>query len=126
MDEEERLDFLRRYEDKLLIGGISMREVATKEEFNEVILDGKTIVVFSADWCPDCVVIKPILPEIDESYSEFRFIYVDRDKQLELCQDLGIFGIPSFVAFAAGEEIGRYVNKERKSKQQIESFIESL
>ncbi|WP_142289593.1 thioredoxin family protein, partial [Gottfriedia luciferensis] len=45
---------------------------------------------------------------------------------IELCQELDIFGIPSFVAFNNGEEIGRYVNKDRKTKEQVEEFLEGL
>jgi thiol-disulfide isomerase/thioredoxin len=103
-----------------------MENVKSIEQFKTTINSGVTIAVFSADWCPDCVVIKPILPEIEEEFSSFNFIFVDRDDHIELCQELDIFGIPSFLAFKDGEEIGRYVNKERKTKEQIVSFLEGL
>jgi thiol-disulfide isomerase/thioredoxin len=103
-----------------------MENMKSIEQFHAEIKNGVTIAVFSADWCPDCVVIKPILPEIEEEYSAFNFVYVDRDELIELCQELDIFGIPSFVAFKDGEEIGRYVNKERKTKEQITAFLEEL
>lgn len=103
-----------------------MENIKSIEQFRETIKSGVTIAVFSADWCPDCVVIKPILPEVEEEYSQFNFIYVDRDELIELCQELDIFGIPSFVAFKDGEEISRYVNKERKTKEQIIAFLEEL
>ncbi|MED1861992.1 thioredoxin family protein [Fictibacillus nanhaiensis] len=103
-----------------------MENIKSIEQFNETIKKDVTIAVFSADWCPDCVVIKPILPEIEEEYSNYQFVYVDRDELIELCQELDIFGIPSFLAFKDGEEIGRYVNKERKTKEQIVAFLEEL
>ncbi|MHA7984159.1 thioredoxin family protein, partial [Leuconostoc mesenteroides] len=34
-----------------------------------------------------------------------------------------IFGIPSFVIFRDGQEIGRLVNKDRKTKEEVENFI---
>ncbi|MBH1095742.1 thioredoxin family protein, partial [Enterococcus faecium] len=37
-----------------------------------------------------------------------------------------IFGIPSFVVIQDGKELGRLVNKDRKTKQEIESFLESV
>ncbi|GAA3320375.1 thioredoxin family protein [Ectobacillus funiculus] len=80
---------------------------------------------FSADWCPDCVFIKPFMPEVEEAYSDFyiRF-FVDRDKFIDLCRELDVFGIPSFVAYSKGAEIGRFVNKDRKKTQeQIEAFF---
>jgi thiol-disulfide isomerase/thioredoxin len=103
-----------------------MENIKSTEQFKESIKSGVTIAVFSADWCPDCVVIKPILPEIEKEFSSYQFVYADRDELIELCQELDIFGIPSFLAFKDGEEIGRYVNKERKTKEQIVSFLEEL
>ncbi|MBY6035150.1 thioredoxin family protein [Fictibacillus nanhaiensis] len=103
-----------------------MEHIQSIEQFHSKISSGVNVAVFSADWCPDCVVIKPILPEIEEEFSSLNFIYVDRDAHIELCQELDIFGIPSFVVFKDGSEIGRYVNKERKTKDQIVSFLEEL
>lgn len=103
-----------------------MKKVATIQEFNTNIQTGKTIVMFSADWCGDCVYIEPQLPEIEADNPTFNFIHVDRDELLELCQDLAIFGIPSFVAFENGKETGRFVNKERKTKEEINRFVASL
>ncbi|WP_026569667.1 MULTISPECIES: thioredoxin family protein [Sediminibacillus] len=86
----------------------------------------KSIFMFSADWCPDCRVIEPLLPEIEAEYEEYTFIYVDRDEFIDLCAELDIFGIPSFLAFDQGKEIGRFVSKDRKTKEEIEAFIEKL
>jgi len=40
--------------------------------------------------------------------------------------ELDILGIPSFVAFDQGKEIGRFVSKLRKTKEEIIDFIDSL
>jgi thiol-disulfide isomerase/thioredoxin len=103
-----------------------MKKIESVEQYNEVIQSGKHIMMFSADWCPDCRVIDPVLPEIVASHPDYQFYYVDRDQFIDLCVELNVFGIPSFVAYNNGEEIGRYVNKERKTQEQIEEFIASL
>ena len=64
--------------------------------------------------------------EIIDENNDFTFYYVDRDQFIEVCQELDIYGIPSFVAFNKGEEIGRYVNKDRKTKEQVEEFLAGL
>ena len=51
---------------------------------------------------------------------------VDRDEMIDLCKDLDIMGIPSFIGYDNGKETGRFVSKLRKTKDQIEAFIESL
>ena len=35
-------------------------------------------------------------------------------------------GIPSFVVYQDGQEIGRLVNGDRKSKQEVEDFLRSV
>nr|MCR4912154.1 thioredoxin [Lactobacillus sp.] len=35
-------------------------------------------------------------------------------------------GIPSFVVYQDGKEIGRLVNKDRKTKEEVENFLNSL
>lgn len=85
--------------------------------------DGKYVLVFMATWCPDCSFIKPHLPAIEEEFSDYKFISIDRDENIELAQDLNIFGIPSFVVYRDGQEIGRLVNKDRKTKEEVETFL---
>ncbi|MCH1625350.1 thioredoxin family protein [Ferdinandcohnia quinoae] len=103
-----------------------MKKLESIEQYNEIIKSGKSIFMFSADWCPDCRVIEPVLPEIEKAYSQYTFYYVDRDEFIDLCVSLNIFGIPSFVAYENEVELGRFVSKDRKTKEEIEEFINSL
>lgn len=103
-----------------------MQVLSTIEEFKPLTTKGKTIFFFTADWCGDCSFIKPVMPEIVDNHPEIQFVEVDRDKFIDLCGDLAIFGIPSFVAFENGEEVGRFVSKDRKTKEEIEEFISTL
>ena len=93
---------------------------------DEVKKPRKKMLFFSANWCSDCRFIKPAMPEIEKDFSDYEFVAVDRDKNLEVAQEMGVFGIPSFIAFKDGKEIGRFVNKDRKTKQQVEDFITGL
>ncbi|KAB7705870.1 thiol reductase thioredoxin [Bacillus aerolatus] len=103
-----------------------MKKLTSMDEFQQLKQSGKHIFLFSADWCPDCRVIEPVLPEIEEKFNGYTFVYVDRDDFLDLCISMDIFGIPSFVAFNNGTELGRFVSKDRKTKEEIEQFIEGL
>jgi thioredoxin-like negative regulator of GroEL len=103
-----------------------MKKLESMEQFEQMKNDGQHIFMFSADWCPDCRVIEPILSEVEAKYSGYTFVYVDRDQFIDLCGQLGIFGIPSFVAFRDGEEAGRFVSKDRKTQEEIENFIAGL
>ena len=98
----------------------------TREQLNEQVKTGKTMLFFSATWCPDCAFIKPAMPEIEAAYPDYRFLAVDRDENIDLAVDLNVLGIPSFIAYNNGEEIGRFVNKDRKTKKEVETFIDGL
>lgn len=103
-----------------------MEKLQSVEQFEQLKNDERTMFMFSADWCPDCRIIEPILPSIEADYPEYQFIYVDRDDFIDVCQQLDVFGIPSFIAFHNGEEVGRFVSKDRKTKEEIEAFIDGL
>ncbi|MGZ7228819.1 thioredoxin family protein, partial [Streptococcus pyogenes] len=57
---------------------------------------------------------------------EFNFVRVNRDDFMEVAQQWDIFGIPSFVVVENGQEIGRFVDKNRKTKTEINSFLAGL
>lgn len=96
------------------------------EELAVPIESGKTILFFTADWCGDCVYIKPAMPEIEAAFPEYTFVQVDRDDFIAVCQQCDVFGIPSFIAIEDGHEVGRFVSKNRKTKEEIMTFISEL
>lgn len=97
-----------------------------EEELLKKVGDGKYVLFFDADWCPDCQFIKPAMPEIEKDFPEYTFLEVNRDEQIDLAAELNIFGIPSFIVYDHGKEIGRFVDKNRKTKQQVEDFLRNL
>lgn len=103
-----------------------MKKLESVEQFNELKNNEKVVFLFSADWCPDCRFIEPFMPEVENDFSQFTFVYVDRDEFIEVCAESDVFGIPSFIAYEKGTELGRFVNKDRKTKEEIESFLQGL
>jgi thiol-disulfide isomerase/thioredoxin len=104
---------------------IKMKKLESVDQYKEII-NQNTILMFSAAWCPDCRFIEPFMPKIEESFQDYTFYHVDRDQFIDLCSDMGIFGIPSFVVYKDGVEMGRFVSKDRKTKEEIEQFINGL
>lgn len=95
-------------------------------KLDEITKSGRVVLEFSATWCPDCRFLDPFLPEIEEDFSDSKFYKIDRDGSIDVAKNLNIMGIPSFVVYQDGQEIGRLVNKDRKTKQQVEDFLRSL
>lgn len=103
-----------------------MTKLQSIEEFNEYKNGDGTVFMFTAGWCPDCRIIDPIMPEVEESFGQLDFVSVDRDEFIDLCAEHDIYGIPSFLAFSNGKELGRFVSRDRKTQEEIESFIAGL
>ncbi len=104
---------------------IFMKELESRDEFDTLVnSDKNTCFLFTADWCPDCHAVKPVMPVLEDEYSDtFDFVSVDRDKFIEICQEKNVFGIPSFLTYAKGEETGRFVSKDAKTKEEIDVFL---
>ncbi|WP_413378997.1 thioredoxin family protein [Alkalihalobacillus sp. 1P02AB] len=100
-----------------------MEKLQSVEQFQEIIKSEAAVFLFSADWCPDCRVIEPVLPRIEADFPMFTYYYVDRDQFIDLCGELEVFGIPSFLVFAGGKEVDRFVSKDRKTQEEIEAFL---
>lgn len=103
-----------------------MENLHSLEQFKQLSSNERVVFKFTADWCPDCHFIDPFMGEVEKQFSDFQFVSVDRDKFIDLCVELDILGIPSFVAYDHGKEIGRFVSKNRKTREEIESFLQSI
>ena len=97
-----------------------------EDQLIETIGNGKVVLFFTADWCPDCRFLDPFMPQIEKDFPNDKFYKIDRDGSIDIAKKLNIMGIPSFVVYQDGKEIGRLVNKDRKTKQQVEDFLRSL
>ncbi|WP_040952921.1 thioredoxin family protein [Gorillibacterium massiliense] len=103
-----------------------MKQIKEEDEFYSAIAAKKpTVALFKTTWCPDCHYIDPFMPEVMKKYEDrLSFIQLDRDDFPELCTQLNILGIPSFIVFAEGKELTRFVSKLRKTREEIEGFLE--
>lgn len=96
------------------------------EEIATYVQTEKTVFLFTTTWCGDCQFIQPIMPEIEAQFPDFRFVEIDRDVYEELSNVWNIFGIPSLVVTERGNELGRLVNKKRKTKEELIQFLNEL
>ncbi len=102
-----------------------MQKITTEAQYEDVISGSNiTVIKFYATWCPDCHRIDPFMPEVEEAYrSQVTMYEIDHDELIDLCQQLDILGIPSFVAYKNGKEITRFVSKLGKSRAEIEKYL---
>jgi thioredoxin-like negative regulator of GroEL len=103
-----------------------MEKISTVQKFNEQIAAEKpTVAVFKATWCKDCHYIEPFMPALEQHYADrLTFVHIDRDEMPDLCAAYNILGIPSFIVFRQGQELTRFVSKLRKTREEIEQFLD--
>lgn len=103
-----------------------MKQINNIKEFYQVIEEHETVLVYwFTKWCPDCFVMKPHLPKLEKEYSNIVFYKMNRDADIELAKHLEIWGIPSFTLYRNQDEIGRLVNKRRKTYNEVKEFIDN-
>lgn len=103
-----------------------MQKITSEQAFREQIAgDRLTVAVFKTTWCPDCHFIDPFIADVEAAYEDrLTMVEIDRDDLPDLCAELNILGIPSFIAFRDGREVVRFVSKLRKTREEIEQFLD--
>ncbi|MFB5677095.1 thioredoxin family protein [Paenibacillus terreus] len=103
-----------------------MQQIRNKAEFDQAVqAPGLTVAVFKADWCGDCKFIDPFMPDVEEKYANaLKLIQVDVEEAEGVSEAHNVLGIPSFIAFSNGKEVVRLVNRLRKSRAEIEQFLD--
>jgi thioredoxin 1 len=97
--------------------------IINDEQLNEAINNEKeTLILFSADWCGPCKVLKPTIEKVEESLSgSYNFVKVDISDVEETTKRFNIKNIPTCVLTKAGKEIGRFSGV--KTETQIKNFL---
>jgi len=66
------------------------------------------VVDFWAPWCGPCRAIGPVMEKLGADYTNRVDVWkVNADEQPDLLRSLGIYGIPTLIAFHKGQEIAR-------------------
>eukprot|EP00752_Nemacystus_decipiens_P014871 g13240.t1 len=85
-------------------GGGRLVELATKDDYINFPRE-KSVVYFTAKWCPPCRRIGPFLEELSEETTGVAFGKVDIDDNDESAAMAGVKSIPTFKFFRGGQEI---------------------
>ena len=94
-----------------------MPKVATNSTFNELINDGKLVIVdFWATWCGPCRMISPILDELEEEMADqIAVVKVNVDDADEIAAQFRIMSIPTLLFFKNGQIVDKTVGAMPKA-----------
>ena len=78
----------------------------TESNFDQQIANGIVVVDFTAEWCPPCRMLKPVLKRAQQILGEqFRFAQVDADHNQQLLTRYRISALPTIVVFSDGQPV---------------------
>ena len=78
-----------------------------EKQFDELIKEGKAFVDFFATWCGPCMMLAPVVEEMDRDgeFGDIKIIKVDVDEAPELAGRYGIQSIPTLLLLENGKII---------------------
>lgn len=82
------------------------------------------VVDLWAPWCGPCRALKPAIETLGQEYSgQVQVWKINADEEPDLLRSLRIYGIPTLIAFHAGQEIGRRTGVA--SAEELHSLFEA-
>lgn len=92
-----------------------------KENFDELIKEGKYLVDFYAEWCGPCKMLAPILEQLED---KINIIKINVDEHDDLAMKYRVMSIPTLIFFKDGEKKDEIVGFH--SKDELEKYINKL
>ena len=92
-----------------------------KEEFEKEVINSNipVLVDFYANWCGPCMMLKPILNEIESD--KVKIVSINVDDSMNIATKYNISTIPCLILINNGSEVKRNIGLV--SKEEIEKFI---
>lgn len=95
---------------------MDVKEIRSRDELEKVIMDGISLMDFSAPWCAPCRLQEPIIHQLAEQFEgKALFARMNIDQDRDVVMDLGIQSIPTLIIFKNSKEIQRFVGLQSES-----------
>lgn len=89
----------------------------TEKNFEQEVLKSEkpVLIDFWASWCGPCRMLSPLVDELAEEHSEFKFCKVNVDEEENLAKNFGIMSIPTLILFKNGEQKAKNIGAVPKN-----------
>ncbi|MEU9734955.1 thioredoxin family protein [Streptomyces sp. NPDC048002] len=110
-----------------MIGAAGVAEV-TDEDFAAEVIGAElpVLVEFTADWCPPCRQMGPVLAALaEEASGRLKVVQLDVDTNPETTHAYRVLSMPTFMVFRGGEPVRSMVGA-RPRRRLLEELAEVL
>ena len=98
---------------------------ATVETFGELTREGSVLVDFWGPRCQPCIAMMPAVARLEEeSGGAVRVVKVNAPEAREVCRELRVFGLPTYVLMRDGVELERLSGEV--SREELERAFVTL
>ena len=91
-----------------------MIQESNQQEIGALISKGTFLVDFSANWCPPCRALMPVLMRLAQE--GVNVVTIDAEANRELSDRLDVRAFPTVIAFRDGREVKRLVGLTSREK----------
>ena len=98
---------------------------ATTDNFEELTREGSVFVDFWGPRCQPCLAMMPTIAELEAaSEGAVRVVKVNSTENRQICRDLRVFGLPTYLLMREGKEVERLSGEV--SKEDVEHAFATL
>lgn len=91
----------------------------TAQDFEAEVINSSlpVLIEFTAEWCPPCKMLKPIIHALADKYDgQLRVGMIDCDHNPSVVQQYGVMGMPTMIVFVDGKPVERMVGFQPQAR----------
>lgn len=101
-----------------------MKALRTYEDYKKAVdNDGKVIIKFYADWCPDCSIFNDFIKTITDEYRYIEWFELNRDEVPTAADENDVSGIPDLLIFRQGAPVARLGSHNAITANRVRHFL---
>jgi len=96
---------------------------ATRENFDELVASGTTLVDVWGPDCRPCLALKPHVEKLADARDDISVVMLEAPKARRVCIRLKVHGLPTFLLMHDGEEVAR-LSASTISPTQLDDWLD--